>query len=153
MIKILKNVLVIAFLALVVGCPTTSTQFTPKTIVNSHFNDYKQMDKDGKGDNENVAAILKVFVTDMISVPAESWSNVQVRADIYLEGLITNSISINYTLMATEGEIDITESLIDDSIRYYIKQNDFSQMAGNLISDHIATPFIWRINRYEYDIP
>lgn len=152
MMNKMKFLLCACAIAVLTGCSTTPS-LNPEGIVNSHYKQYVKMDKAEKGDNENVAAILKVFITDIISTPAMSWSNIQVRADIYFDGLVTNTISVNYTLMATEGEIDLTESLINDSIKYYIQEDAFSLMAGSDISDTIATPFIWRINDYEYQEP
>ena len=151
--KHLKNLLCVALVSLIVGCKTSSPSLTPENIVTSHYNKYVQLDKNNGGDNENIAAILKVFVTDMIETPSGTWSNVQFRADFYLNGLKTNTISKNYTILATEGEIKITDSLIGDSIKYHRIQDALSLMAGELISDYTATPFIWRINNYEYVNP
>lgn len=134
------------FLVLMIGCATTDV-FNPSTIVDSHYSEYVN----SGADNENVSAILKEFTVQIFSSNYDTWSNVQIRENMYVGSLITNTISSNYTIMATSAEVKVADGLLDDAIRYHNSAGNYPWIAGQLISETVVQPFIWRINEYEFN--
>lgn len=133
------------------GCSTRSPEVSTNTIVEKYTKDYiKTSNIDKDTDNHDIAAMLQTLTVDLIKHPSETWEEVNVREDRYVNMVKTNYISSVYTIFACDNEIRIFDGFCDEIIYYYsVIESDYAHFSGQFLGN-AATRFIVNMGDYEY---
>lgn len=106
---------------------------------------------DTNTDNHDIAAMLQTITVDLIKKPSNSWKEVTIREQRYIDDIKTNNISPVYTIRACSNEIDIVDGFCDEIIYYYsVVEPNYAYFSGNFLGES-ATRFIIKMDNYEYE--
>ena len=140
--ELFKNI--IFTLLLLSGCSTIPPN--NQDVIVKHVTMYiNSVDRD----NDDIAAILKTYLSDIHNHKSNEWKDLIDREDKYINGLNTNTISSNYPIVPSKNEIEIADSFLDEISIYLIYYGCNVNQAPDALT-LMSKDFIIRINDYEY---